>query len=73
MSKGKSSSPRGPLRNLLLDYPQQELSRICERLGLEFFDLLPCMRMYNSTRLFYDHCHLNLAGNEVSAECMKDF
>jgi len=57
----------------IYDYPQQELGRICERLGLEFFDLLPCMRMYNSTRLFYDHCHLNLAGNEVSAECMKDF
>jgi len=57
----------------IMDHPQQELSRICQRLDIEFFDLLPCMRMYNNTRIFYDHCHLNLAGNEVSAECIKDF
>jgi len=59
--------------DFVMGFPQDRLRTVCNELGIEFLDLLPCMRMYNSTRLFYDHCHLNPVGNEVSAKCIKGF
>jgi len=37
----------------------------------EFLDLLPCMRMYKSRRLYYDHCHLSPDGKIVVAKELK--
>lgn len=60
--------------NNIVNFPQRAFQSICHTLSLECVDLLPLFReeYRRGTQLFFDHCHLTEAGNEVTAKLIMD-
>lgn len=57
----------------LEDIPQRRLADICAKSNILFLDLLPKLRENNNSALFYDQCHLNIAGQSIVSEELARF
>jgi lysophospholipase L1-like esterase len=63
----------------LLDYPQERLRGIAERLQAPYLDLLPVLRANHAPRsardqpVFLDHCHLTPHGHAIVADALASF
>lgn len=52
------------------DRPQKMVREKALANGFAFIDLLPLFRESDNAELFYDHCHLTPAGNEIAGDAI---
>lgn len=53
--------------------PQTILKEKVEKLGINYYDLLPSLRKESQQELFYDYCHYNEAGSRIVAQSIAEF
>jgi hypothetical protein len=53
--------------------PQIRMKQEAEAFGFRYLDLLPVLRPYSDTDLFYDQCHPRPAANDIIGKAIAGF
>ncbi len=55
------------------DFPQRQLARICREHGLPMLDLLPVLREKRAEQVLYDQCHYTPKGAAIAARAAAEW